>query len=488
MAIRTAILGMSAPKLFVSYSWTTPDHEKWVLELATDLRESGIDVILDKWNLKEGHDAHAFMESMVTDPGIEKVILVCDKAYKEKADERKSGVGTEAQIISAEIYQKQAQDKFVAVVTERDEEGKAFIPVYYAARIYIDLSDPSTFATEFERLVRWAFDQRLFQKPPIGEKPSYLVDDNKLGLATSARFKRAVDALKNNRQHAVPAVSEYFEAFATELEKIRLDPNADPPDDAVVQSIESFLPYRNEAIELFLDLARYVDTEEAHTTLHRFFESLIRYMDHPEGITSWKDWEFDNFKFIIHELFLYAIASLVRLERFEFAAYLMENEYYVARNANYGNNVMVPFTVFRQPVRSLYRRNERLSLRRLSLPADFLEQRSKGIGVEFRDVMQADFILFMRDHIHPTDALSRWWPETLLYVGRHNNAPFEVFARSKSIRYMERAKVLLGVHSKDELFEPLEAFAKDPKKLPTWHFETINPATLLGYDELATAP
>jgi hypothetical protein len=50
-----------------------------VLRLAGELRASGVDVTLDKWDLKEGHDAHAFMEQMVTDPDIEKVIMVCDK-------------------------------------------------------------------------------------------------------------------------------------------------------------------------------------------------------------------------------------------------------------------------------------------------------------------------------------------------------------------------------------------------------------------------
>ncbi|MFH1891218.1 MAG: SEFIR domain-containing protein [Candidatus Zixiibacteriota bacterium] len=80
---------MAAPKLFVSYSWTSPDHEAWVLQLSTDLRESGVDVILDKWDLKEGHDAHAFMEKMVTDPEIRKVILVCDKGYVDKTDGRR---------------------------------------------------------------------------------------------------------------------------------------------------------------------------------------------------------------------------------------------------------------------------------------------------------------------------------------------------------------------------------------------------------------
>jgi hypothetical protein len=45
---------MTAPKTFISYSWTTPDYESWVISLASELRENGVDVILDKWDLKEG--------------------------------------------------------------------------------------------------------------------------------------------------------------------------------------------------------------------------------------------------------------------------------------------------------------------------------------------------------------------------------------------------------------------------------------------------
>ena len=54
------------PKLFISYSWSSEEHGQLVIDLATSLRESGVDVILDKWDLREGNDATAFMEKMVT--------------------------------------------------------------------------------------------------------------------------------------------------------------------------------------------------------------------------------------------------------------------------------------------------------------------------------------------------------------------------------------------------------------------------------------
>src|ERR1700693_6195290 len=120
--LRTPEFPYMSPKLYVSYSWTTRDHEAWVLRLATELRESGVDVILDKWDLKEGHDAHAFMERMVTDETIKKVALICDATYVSKANSRSGGVGTETQIITPDIYAKQDQSKFVAVIVERDED------------------------------------------------------------------------------------------------------------------------------------------------------------------------------------------------------------------------------------------------------------------------------------------------------------------------------------------------------------------------------
>ena len=94
---------MDTTKLFISYSWSNSTHEQWVTDLATELREAGVDVILDKWDLKEGYDAVAFMEKMVTDPDIKKVAIVTDETYAKKADGRAGGVGTETQIISKEV-------------------------------------------------------------------------------------------------------------------------------------------------------------------------------------------------------------------------------------------------------------------------------------------------------------------------------------------------------------------------------------------------
>ena len=266
---------MEAPKLFISYSWSSPVHEQWVLDLASELRESGVDVILDKWDLKEGYDAVAFMEKMVTDLEIKKVAIVSDEIYAAKADGRAGGVGTETQIISKEVYENQEQDKFVAVVAQKDEVGKPYLPTYYKSRIYIDLSEPDKYGENFEKLLRWVFDKPLYVKPDLGKKPSFLDEGESISLGTTANFKRAVDAIRNNKAYALGALNEYLNTFAENLERFRLEKSEGEFDDAVVKSIEDFLPHRNEAIQLFVTISQYAANDENIQIMHRFFESLM---------------------------------------------------------------------------------------------------------------------------------------------------------------------------------------------------------------------
>ncbi len=473
------------PKLFVSYSWSTPAHEQWVLDLATEVSNSGVEVILDKWDLREGHDSVAFMEMMVTDPSITKVLMICDRAYTTKADGRAGGVGTETQIISREVYEKQSQDKFAAVVAEKDEAGKPYLPTYYKSRIYIDLSESDRYAEGFEKLLRWIFDKPLYVKPEIGKPPSFLTDSTAPLLGTTVLSKRVIEGLKNDKSYVRGALDEYLSLFTDNLERFRLSGTDGEQDDRVVKSIEDFTPSRNEFLNILTTLSQYGDTVSYGPKLHRFFESLIRYLSRPPEVHQWNEADFDNFKFIIHELFLYALAILLRGEHFEAAVKLLSQPYYVSGNSDHGKNATVTYIVFWDYLSSLEVRNKRLASRRLSLRADLLEQRSKTTGIPFQQVMQADFICFLRADLLHTNRYDNWYPETLIYATRHYR-PFEVFARSISKAYLDRILPLLGVSSLNEVKKKLDEYAADRSSLPRWDHQTFGPSGLLGFDQLGT--
>lgn len=119
------------PKVFISYAWGTDDYQKKVLNFCTRLySECGIEVLIDKWSMEAGNDTYDFMERCVKDSSVNHVIMLPDKNYAEKADNRQGGVGTETQIISQEVYSNTIQSKFIPVVFERDSDEKIYIPVY----------------------------------------------------------------------------------------------------------------------------------------------------------------------------------------------------------------------------------------------------------------------------------------------------------------------------------------------------------------------
>lgn len=165
--------GDGIPKIFISYAWESSDL---VLELAQRLVSHGVDVVLDKWDLKEGQDKYAFMERCVNDSEITKVLIICDKAYAQKANERTGGVGDETVIISSEIYGNTKQEKFIPIIAERDEEGQPYVPTYIKTRIYIDLSNQETYEVEYEKLLRNIYEKLQFVKPKLGKRPEWIDD------------------------------------------------------------------------------------------------------------------------------------------------------------------------------------------------------------------------------------------------------------------------------------------------------------------------
>jgi hypothetical protein len=475
---------MAAPKTFVSYSWTSPAHEQWVMDLATQLVEKGVNVVLDKWNLREGQDAIKFMEAMVVDAEVTKVIVVSDKHYAEKADKRKGGVGTESQIMSPEIYKQTDQTKFVAVLSELDPNGNPYLPTFLSSRMYIDMSSDDRYATNFEQLLRWLYDKPTFVKPTLGEMPAFL-KDNAAPSPTRSKAKRASELARSGAPSAQNSIDSYLDSLIGILETFRIPGEQADFSQAVLDSIDAFLPYRDEFIEVVFAAAPKSDPALSRS-LQRFFESAIPLLSRPESVSSWRQWDFDNYVFIVHELFLYVVAILLRHERFETLAEVLDLRFY-AKDDNYPNEFMLTFSVLWKPMTALNQKQQ--ELRRLSLRADLLEKRSHTSGLKFTTIMMADFVLFLRSAI-TEDGYKAWYPETLLYNYDHRR-PFEIFARAESAAYFKKISPVIGFNSKTELEQLIATFSIDGRGgrwLPRWNYNTLNIDQLSNVSKLQSRP
>lgn len=478
---------LDAPKAFISYSWSNETHQKKVMQLAEDLRVSGVDSILDKWHLKDGHDATAFMEKMVNDDEIRKVIIVSDQAYTQKANARKGGVGTETQIITPEIYSNTEQSKFVLVAFECDEHGEAFVPTYYKSRIYIDMSDPVTEAQSFERLLRWIFDKPLDIPPPIGKAPSYITDEeDSVILGTTPYFKRSVDALKSGKAHAAPAVTEYFERLLVDLEKFRADVTVDPFDDEIVKKIEQFLPCRNEFISLIDTISKYGNAVEYVESIKEFFEKCFGYTQRPQEISRFRDIDWDNYKFILHELTLCTVALFIKNKKYDWANEIINGNYYL-KSSSTQQHKMQSISPFRAYCASIdVSRKKRLNLNRISIHADLLKERCVGVPISFEELKQADFTLYLARMIHnPADRWMGWYPITGVFMTYHQDT-FELYAKSASLKHFKNLCTVLGITSKPQLDKAVEYIYSNNDNLPRFDYNRLAVKELMSFDEMAT--
>lgn len=155
------------PKVFISYSHDNTPHKAWVAEHATKLRENGIDVRFDRWDLRRGEDVAKFMEQSVT--WADRVLMICTDAYVRKADEGKGGVGYEAMIVTGELIKDLGTAKFIPII--RQDGGKSDVPKFMGTRFYVNLSEGQKLDEEFQELLRELHNEPALKKPAIGKSP-----------------------------------------------------------------------------------------------------------------------------------------------------------------------------------------------------------------------------------------------------------------------------------------------------------------------------
>ncbi len=157
---------MSIPKAFISYSHDSTEHKKWVLDLATSLRSSGVDAVIDQWDLRPGDDLAHFMETQLT--AADRVLMVCTDKYVEKANAGIGGVGYEKMIVTAGALARIDSNKVIPIV--RQVAG-AKLPTFLKTKLYLDFSRPEQFEFAFDELVRTLHNAPLYEKPPITKSP-----------------------------------------------------------------------------------------------------------------------------------------------------------------------------------------------------------------------------------------------------------------------------------------------------------------------------
>jgi hypothetical protein len=473
-------------KVFISYSWTSPDHEEWVLNLSKRLMSDGVDVVIDKWYLKEGQDIYDFMESMVKSPEISKVLIILDKKYTEKADSRSGGVGTETQIITPKIYKNTSQEKFLPIIAERDENSNPFIPTYLEGRKYIDLSMIEHFEENYEKLLRNIYERPSFKKPSLGTPPSYLFTEIPTS-ATSHILKKLSTQIEKNPERINYYLKDFLDNFLRSIKEMKIEFNSNARFEVgkqICDKINDFTPLRNEFID-FTNIITRIDYNFDIDLLINFFEKLPAYTEpDPKPGRSWHDFEYDNYRFYILELFLYAIAIGLKNSNYQFVGSILNSPYFIINDTRNYKNEPKRFDSFYHNISIIDEfYNSTLSNPLFNPTADLIIKRVPE-SLTKREIVQADLLCYYVGVLNDT----RWFPQTYIY---DTEIKLEIFYKLISERHFEKVKSVFGFKTitefKTKLLDLQTNTSMNDRVFYRGSFNHVTPITqLIDIDKIGT--
>jgi hypothetical protein len=202
------------PKVFVSYSWDTPEHSNWVLRLATRLLGDGIDITLDQWDLKIGDDVAYFMEKAAKIDY--RVLAIVSTAYVTKTNEPAGGAGYEKRLLTKVIMKDLASDRLVPILRE-NPDGE--LPDFMGTPWFCDMRNDDEYEKKYFELLSALHRKPGKPKPPLGPNPFEAgADDVAIAVRHSpARYVEPAlqgtvtfDYSNNNGQYVIGAGDRKF--------------------------------------------------------------------------------------------------------------------------------------------------------------------------------------------------------------------------------------------------------------------------------------
>lgn len=472
---------MENPKVFISYSWHPEKNKIWVQRLAERLIQDGVNVKLDVWDLKHGHDKYVFMEQMVKDSDIKKVLVICNEDYARKADDRTGGVGTESTIMSSDIYSLAEQTKFMPILVEK-KNGEPCLPTFLKSRMYIDMSSNDIYELGYDQLLRDIYEKPLLRKPALGKMPSYLEADEPVLLST-AQEQRMLKEKVAESTNLQTWIAKYCDKLIESLDQFKVTFRGGKTGDLIEmieKSIASMQVVNN-------DFITFVETVASNSECNGkqfvdFFEKLLQYYEDKdiELASSTDSWHLcnDNYRFFNYELFLSFAAIMLKYERFDIIKEVVDTDYCILSNRLGRQIKALNFAEFQKHNYTLdyYKGNNGYSSS--SQVANLM--RNYG-GDKFNTWVEVDILLYYLSLIYgkPGDRMSMWYPTLSIY-----NRAFEILPKIASMRYFEKAKVMFDVGDKDS-FKTLLVRTKDELQRDAYH-RIPNLKEGLSYDKVCS--
>ena len=155
-----------SPTCFISYAWGVPEHERWVLQLAKDLRNAGVDVLLDRWHSPPGSNLDLFIERISSS---DFVISVGTPKLREKYDTQKADpvVAAELKLINLRVRQPTEYGETVLPVM-LDGDARTSLPPQLQPLVSVDFRQSAFYFRKLFDMI-WRLYELPFDNPLLEE-------------------------------------------------------------------------------------------------------------------------------------------------------------------------------------------------------------------------------------------------------------------------------------------------------------------------------
>jgi hypothetical protein len=189
-----------------------------------------------------------------------------------------------------------------------------------------------------------------------------------------------------------------------------------------------------------------------HDILLQFFEKLpllLRPLD--EDANNWQSYQYDHYKLIIHELFLYIVGLALKFNEYNLlqdllhSRYLIKDRYESPKN----NSDFTAFRYYYETMDQFYKKHFNKDY--YSPQADYIVHNLPE-GWDRSLITNADLLMYFVGALN--DKI--WFPITYVYR-RQDRAPFDIISRLISRKHFEKVKGVFAIEEISELKSKIAA-------------------------------
>ncbi|MFA7081647.1 MAG: hypothetical protein WC135_03455 [Bacteroidales bacterium] len=313
------------------------------------------------------------------------------------------------------------------------------------------------FEDSYEKLLRNIADKPSIPKPKLGTKlPSYITDDSFNDSELKSIIRSLKNQIKRDPEKSDSFVADFIDLFLEELKTFEVK-GSPSTHIAMGQEIYNNLMSYKIIRDDFIDFVSIITSKEVKVDvdeLIRFFEQKLLFLSPQDDRSSWVTGQFDNFKAIFHELFIYSVASCLKNKNYKLIRDLLFSKYYP--NDKHSKTEEKEFLFIFDYHRDL---NEYISSQ-YNNTAGFGQYLMNNVGLKFDKnlIILADTICYIICQLYPKiDSHAYWYPFSYTYDEKQDS---DFFLKLSSSRRFEEVKYIFNVETPLELKELLTEYSK----------------------------